>query len=175
MAAALASEAIEAKPPAAYVAHQTPKRVRLRIPEHRGNGPVLGAIAQKLREHPAVLAVDVVELTASIIIAHAVEPETILKACTDLGLFHLAGSDDRAGHRGAIHSDVNVQMVLFGAIAALSLAQFVVARSSVSVISMALATAGFAAASRDAKHHSQTLHRRPSPEIDAHPAAATGS
>ena len=173
MADALASEAVEAKP-TAYVAHQTPKRVRLRIPEHRGNGPVLGAIAQKLREHPAVVAVDVVELTASIIIAHEVQPETILKACTDLGLFHLADGDDRAGHRGASRSDINVQMVLFGAIAALSLVQFIVARSSLSVVSMALATTGLAL-SRDAKHHGQKLRRRPSPEIDAPPATATGS
>jgi hypothetical protein len=156
MARAPAKPAEKAKIPIAYVAHQTRKRTRLSIPEHRGNGSVLGAIAQQLREHPEVIAVDVIELTASIIIAHEVEPETILKFCKDLGLFHLGDSDDRGAHRTAIHSNINLQTVLFGALAALSLVHFVVARNSLSVISLVLATAGLAV-SHDAEHHSHKL------------------
>jgi hypothetical protein len=166
MAPAPPPQAETAKAPIAYVAHQVRTRTRLSLPEHRRNGSVLGEIAQRLREHPGVIAVDVVELTASIIIAHEAEPETILKICKDLGLFDLADGDGRAAHRAAIHSDINFQGALFGALAALSLVHFVVARSSLSVVSLALATAGLAV-SQDARHHSHKLRHVASHRAEA--------
>jgi hypothetical protein len=174
MAQAPSAQAAKTEASVAYVAHQLPNRTRINIPGHRRNGSALGAIAQRLREQPGVIAADVIELTGSIIIAHEVEPEVVFKCLKDLGLFDFADGENRARHRSSIHSDINLETVLFGALAALSLGQFVVARSSLSVVSLALATAGFAV-SRDMASRSPKLQPPARPPADAAVATPSGA
>lgn len=55
----------------AFIVHETPGRLRLKIPEKRGNTAYFTRVAEQLAQCPAIMRVDGKALTGSILIFHA--------------------------------------------------------------------------------------------------------
>ena len=157
---------------AAYIKHASPGRTRIALPQHRNDPSALGAIAARLRASPDVIAVDIAELTGSLLIRHEMDPEKVLKTARDLGLFNLGDDPRAARHRQTLRSEIGVEAALFGIVAGLSLLQLYLAPNWFAAATLALSSTGVAI-SRDMESHARKLrHRPPVPVKEPGSAAA---
>jgi hypothetical protein len=76
--------------PSAYVAHQIAGRIRLRVPEKRGDSTYFETVRQRLSANPAVERLKVAPETASILLHHAGAIAPIAAAAAEHGLFRIA-------------------------------------------------------------------------------------
>jgi hypothetical protein len=76
--------------PTAHVEHQIPGRIRLRVPEKRGDASYFESVRQRLVEHPAVERLRVSSVTASIVVHHNGAAEPVTAAASERGLFKVA-------------------------------------------------------------------------------------
>jgi hypothetical protein len=73
--------------PVAYIEHQLPGRVRLRVPSRRGEVPFFEKVVRELSKHPAMRELTATPLTGSITL-HYLEPlHPIMAAAADRRLF----------------------------------------------------------------------------------------
>ena len=76
--------------PTAYVDHQLPRRIRLRVPERRGDSRYFDSVREALAQHSAVERLIVTPLTASILVHHNGAVEPIAARASERGLFEIA-------------------------------------------------------------------------------------
>jgi hypothetical protein len=76
--------------PMAYVAHQIPGRIRLRVPDRRGDNRYFESVRKTLSEHPAVERLRASPVSASIVIHHQGAATPITAAASQRGLFEIA-------------------------------------------------------------------------------------
>ena len=82
--------------PVAYIEHQIPGRVRLRIPERRGDAAFFQRIVGTLSKLPDVTELDGSPLTGSIRIRHKGPSEAIMAAAGKEGLFEIGKREGEA-------------------------------------------------------------------------------
>src|SRR5260370_19305094 len=76
--------------PVAYIEHQLPGRVRLRVPSRRGEVPFFETVVRELSKHPAMHELTATPLTGSITL-HYFEPlHPIIAAAADQRLFAIS-------------------------------------------------------------------------------------
>lgn len=75
--------------PSAYLEHQIPGRVRLRIPSRRGDGPFFEQARQNLLGAATVEAVNVNPATASLLVRHSGDVGSIRAEAARRGIFRL--------------------------------------------------------------------------------------
>jgi hypothetical protein len=73
--------------PVAYIEHQLPGRVRLRVPSRRGDVPFFEKVVQDLSKHPAIRELSATPLTGSITLQHFEALQPIMAAAADQKLF----------------------------------------------------------------------------------------
>src|SRR5262249_7602014 len=73
--------------PVAYIEHQLPGRVRLRIPSRRGEVPFFEKVVRELSKHPAIRDLTATPLTGSITLQHFEPLQPIIAAAADQKLF----------------------------------------------------------------------------------------
>ena len=79
--------------PTAYIVHQIAGRIRLRVPERRGDSNYFETIRQKLSANPAVQQLRVTPETASILLLHAGSIAPMAAAAAECNLFRIADHD----------------------------------------------------------------------------------
>jgi hypothetical protein len=101
--------------PIAYVEHQIPGRLRLRIPERRGDVAFFQRVVGALSEVPDVTELDGSPLTGSIRIRYSGTAEAIAAAAAKEGLFEIGKRDGEAQPKkrpkepaGAPHGDAGM-------------------------------------------------------------------
>jgi hypothetical protein len=77
------------RPPAAFLAHASEGRARLRVPERRGDAGYFSSSAARLAQFEGVLAVTPRAVTASLVIEHEGDFAAIAERARALGLFAL--------------------------------------------------------------------------------------
>ena len=75
--------------PVAYIEHQLPGRMRLRIPSRRGEVPFFESIVQKLSKHPAIRELNASPLTGSITLQYLEPLQAITATAADQRLFEI--------------------------------------------------------------------------------------
>ncbi|MBV8700177.1 HMA2 domain-containing protein [Bradyrhizobium sp.] len=75
--------------PIAYVEHEIPGRLRLRVPDRRGDSGYFESIKQGLSKHPGVKQLNVAPATASILLHYDGAAEPITAAAHQHGLFEI--------------------------------------------------------------------------------------
>jgi hypothetical protein len=96
--------------PVAYIEHQLPGRVRLRVPSKRGEVPFFERVVRELSKHPAVHELTATPLTASIMLQYLEPLHAITAAAADQNLFETAraqpapkrGEPDKAGREDKV-------------------------------------------------------------------------
>ncbi len=73
--------------PVAYIEHELPGRVRLRVPSRRGEVPFFEKIVRELSKHPAIRELIATPLTGSITLHHFEPLQPIIAAAADQKLF----------------------------------------------------------------------------------------
>jgi hypothetical protein len=73
--------------PVAYIEHQLPGRVRLRVPSRRGDVPFFEKVVRDLSKHPAIRELSAAPLTGSITLQHFEPLQPIIAAAADQKLF----------------------------------------------------------------------------------------
>jgi hypothetical protein len=73
--------------PVAYIEHQLPGRVRLRVPSRRGEVPFFEKVVRELSKHPAIRELTATPLTGSITLQHFEPLHPIIAAAADQKLF----------------------------------------------------------------------------------------
>ena len=71
----------------AYIEHQLPGRVRLRLPSRRGEVPFFERVVQELSKHPAIRELTAAPLTGSITLHYFGPLQPIMAAAADQNLF----------------------------------------------------------------------------------------
>ena len=89
---------------AAFIEHQLPHRLRLKIPSKRGDGAFFEELARRSSMLPGVTALSANPVTASILIHHAGDSEAVMAMMVQEGLLDVCPKPElsvRAGARGA--------------------------------------------------------------------------
>ena len=86
--------------PVAYIEHQLPGRVRLRVPSRRGEVPFFEKMVRELSKHPAIRELTATPLTGSITLQHFEPLQPIIDVAADQRLFEI-GRLDPAGKAGS--------------------------------------------------------------------------
>ncbi len=73
--------------PVAYIEHQLPGRVRLRVPSRRGEVPFFEKVVRELSKHPAIRELTATPLTGSITLQHFEPLQPIIAAAAEHKLF----------------------------------------------------------------------------------------
>jgi hypothetical protein len=73
--------------PVAYIEHQLPGRVRLRVPSRRGEVPFFERVVRELSKHPAMRELTATPLTGSITLRYLEPLRPIIAAAADQKLF----------------------------------------------------------------------------------------
>ncbi len=73
--------------PVAYIEHQLPGRVRLRVPSRRGEVPFFEKVVRELSKHPAIRELTANPLTGSITLQHFEPLQPIIATAADQKLF----------------------------------------------------------------------------------------
>jgi hypothetical protein len=73
--------------PVAYIEHQLPGRVRLRVPSRRGEVPFFEKVVRELSKHPAISELSASPLTGSIMLQYFEPLQPIAAAAADQKLF----------------------------------------------------------------------------------------
>jgi hypothetical protein len=81
--------------PVAYIEHQLPGRVRLRIPSRRGKVPFFETVVQKLSKHPAIRELNASPLTGSITLQYLEPLQPITATAADQRLFEIFRLDPK--------------------------------------------------------------------------------
>lgn len=97
-------------PPKAHLVHSIPGRMRIRVPEHRGDDRYFSRVQARLQKRPGVKSVIVNALSGSILILHDLGEEELKQYAEDNGLFHIVSevvqssplSERLAGHFEAV-------------------------------------------------------------------------
>src|SRR5712671_6162198 len=76
--------------PVAYIEHQLPGRVRLRVPSRRGEVPFFEKVVRELSKHPAIRELTATPLTGSITLHYYDPLQQIVAAAADQKLFETA-------------------------------------------------------------------------------------
>jgi hypothetical protein len=86
--------------PAAYIEHQLPGRVRLRVPSKRGEVPFFEKVVRELSKHPAVHELTATPLTAGIKLQYVEPLHAIIAAAADQNLFETGRAQPAPKCRG---------------------------------------------------------------------------
>ena len=86
--------------PAAFIEHQLPHRLRLKIPSKRGDGAFFEALARRSSMLPGVTALSANPLTASIVIHHAGDSKAITAVMVQEGLLDVCPEPKSSVHAG---------------------------------------------------------------------------
>jgi len=73
--------------PVAYIEHQLPGRVRLRVPSRRGDVPFFEKVVRELSKHPAIRELTATPLTGSITLQHFEPLQPVIAAAAEQKLF----------------------------------------------------------------------------------------
>jgi hypothetical protein len=73
--------------PVAYIEHQLPGRVRLRVPSRRGEVPFFERVVQELSKHPSICELTATPLTGCITLHYSEPLQPITAAAADQKLF----------------------------------------------------------------------------------------
>ena len=73
--------------PHAYVSHESPGRLRLRIPSLRYDENYFSKVQERLSAHAGVLRVETSPVTGSVLVLHQLGAQELLLASEGLGLF----------------------------------------------------------------------------------------
>ena len=85
--------------PRALIQHRLPGRLRLKVPERKGDHQWMAAAADALAGLEAVTGVRVNALTAGILIEHRSDtPDELLEQIRDKGLFEVTATRDGTAH-----------------------------------------------------------------------------
>jgi len=79
--------------PVAYIEHQLPGRVRLRLPSRRGEVPFFEKVVRELSKNPAIRELTATPLTGSITLQHFEPLHPIIAAAADQKLFETRRSE----------------------------------------------------------------------------------
>jgi hypothetical protein len=82
--------------PVAFIEHQLPGRVRLRVPARRGEVPFFEKVVRELSKHPAIRELTASPLTGSITLQHFEPLHPIIAAAADHKLFETRRLEPRA-------------------------------------------------------------------------------
>jgi len=85
--------------PVAYIEHQLPGRVRLRVPSRRGEVPFFEKVVRELSKHPAIRELTATPLTGSITLQHFEPLQPIIAAAADQKLFETSRLEPAAKAR----------------------------------------------------------------------------
>jgi hypothetical protein len=94
----------------AYLVHQIPGRMRLRVPDKRGDASYFESVSKVLSRHPGVEHLMVKPGTASILVHHHGAAEPIVAAASERGLFAIAPEPQPARSHSA--AEVNTKRIL---------------------------------------------------------------
>jgi hypothetical protein len=83
-------------PPTGNVVHALRGRLRVKVPDRRRNGAYFSAVAAELAGCPGVQSVEANALTASLLIVHDTENQTVAQFALDRGLLKMDFSPARA-------------------------------------------------------------------------------
>jgi hypothetical protein len=78
--------------PEAYAVHQSPGRMRLRIPERKRDAAFFLAVGERLAGLEGIEQLRVNPMTGGVLIAHSLPPEAIFRFAEENGLFTLGSS-----------------------------------------------------------------------------------
>tara|TARA_B100000614_G_C14499859_1_gene474219 strand:+ start:430 stop:873 length:444 start_codon:yes stop_codon:yes gene_type:complete len=81
---------VTARPPEAFIGHRSPGRLRLKLPDHKGDSSFFARVAETIAALPMVTAVRVNPLTGSVLVLHGGDADAILAHGDEAGLFALA-------------------------------------------------------------------------------------
>jgi Heavy metal associated domain 2 len=73
----------------AYIQHQLPGRVRLRIPSMRGHAAFFTALSRQLADHPAILSVRTIPVIGSVLILHQTDFPSLAAYIDQQGFCHI--------------------------------------------------------------------------------------
>lgn len=84
--------------PTARVCHSMPGRLRIRIDACRRDETFFGQLAAALAGVPGVLSVQTNPITATVLIAHTLDPQRMCHELESLGCLSLVPSDSNSSH-----------------------------------------------------------------------------
>jgi hypothetical protein len=127
-------------PPAAFLAHASEGRTRLRVPERRGDADYFSTSAARLAEFEGVLAVTPRAVTASLLVEHESGFDAIAERARAAGLFTLepAAEEESLAPRLAVPGLASV----LGALAVVQLFRQRVLPPAITLLWYAAAVAG---------------------------------
>jgi hypothetical protein len=79
--------------PVAYIEHQLPGRVRLRVPSRRGDVPFFERVVRELSKHPSMRELTASSLTGNITLRYSEPLQPIMNAAADQELFETGRSE----------------------------------------------------------------------------------
>ena len=97
-------------PPTAYLVHQISGRIRLRVPDKRGDSGDFKSVTKALSGRAGVEQVIVTPATASILIHHKGDAEPIVTAASERGLFAIEAVPKRSQRQSS--TEVNTNRIL---------------------------------------------------------------
>ena len=72
--------------PEAFVTHQTPNRLRVKIPGKKGDAAFFGGLKELLSRTPGIDQVKVNPVTGSVLLMHRIDAATLMQMATRFGL-----------------------------------------------------------------------------------------
>ncbi len=152
----------------AYVVHELPERLRIRLPEHRNESGFFSALAEQIRQLEGVETVRTDALTASILIEHRTTEDALRASLSaEVGL-ELSSQPNRARYslapvtaafsainkrlRNASDGSTDLQAILFVVVVAIAIRQII--RGQIMVPAVSLLWYAFELAVRS-RHKSQ--------------------
>jgi hypothetical protein len=81
--------------PEAFVTHQTPNRLRIRIPAKKGDVTFFSSLKELLSGYPGVDRVQVNPVTGSVLLVHGIDAATLKQLATRFGLVQLQAPTPR--------------------------------------------------------------------------------
>ena len=81
--------------PEAFVTHQTPNRLRLKIPSKKGDVTFFSGLKELLSGYPGIEQVQVNPVTGSMLLLHRIDTATLMQLATRFGLVQLQSPTHR--------------------------------------------------------------------------------
>jgi hypothetical protein len=72
--------------PETFVTHQTPNRLRVKIPAKKGDATFFGGLKELLSRYPGIDQVEVNPVTGSVLLLHRIDAATLMQLATRFGL-----------------------------------------------------------------------------------------
>jgi hypothetical protein len=81
--------------PEAFVTHQTPHRLRVKIPSKKGDATFFSGLKELLSGYPGIDRVQVNPVTGSVLLVHRIDAATLTQLATRFGLVQLQAPTPR--------------------------------------------------------------------------------